>query len=947
MRISELRLNGFKSFANKTTIKFDDNFIGIVGPNGSGKSNIIDAIRWVFGEQSSKSLRGKSSTDVIFGGTQTRKKANFAEVTIVLDNSDSHVDIEFNEVSVTRRLYRSGDSEYLINNVECRLKDIVDLFIDSGIGKNSFSIISQGKVEEIIVSKPESRRLLIEDISGVLKYKKRKETALKKLDKTQSNLEQVDLVLSELSQRLGPLKIQSEKAKEYEQLRAKLEQYEISFLANKIYDLNEDFKAYQKMVDDLNLKIVSLNNEISISESNLDDILHEENKVKSNISIANEKLNEIQEKIYSLQSNLKMISEREKILNDTKNSNKIASLKDDLFINKEQLVKISTDLNAKEEKLKYAKDNILTLTESITKLRNQRYDVETKLNDLQEESKRNQYSFSVKKLIQSKKFSNMKVLRDLFSVGSKYAEAINTCLGSRLNDVVLPDIASIKMAINYLRENKFGRATFINSGDVKYRKLDTEIENLAKEMPGFVDVAINLITCEQIHLDIFRSILNTTLIFDSIDTANNAFKKFQRKVKIVTLQGEVLANNGTISGGAFRQTNPLLLNSQIKDNEQLFNNIIEKQERLYKDLKEAEHNCNQMEIEVNFAKQQKESLEEKIKIATYELQNFDEYIDDQQSVSLEEDLGQLREEYTKLHNQKIQLETQLDRLNEKRENFITSLKNDNEEVKILSKDLNEYTTKISRMEVSIENLLQNLSSDYQLSFERAYELADKNINIEEYSQIVDNTKKQIKSLGIINPDAINEYTQLNDRYEFLNTQKNDLILAMDKLNAIMNKLDDVVVTQFSDAYNKLRTEFKQIFSELFGGGQADLILTNPDDMLTTGVEIVAQPPGKKLQTISLLSGGEKALTAISLLFAILQIKNVPFTILDEVEAALDEVNVTRYANYIKVFSERTQFLVITHRQGTMNACQSLYGITMVEKGVSSVYKTSLNDMNNG
>ena len=943
MRINELRLYGFKSFANKTTIKFDDNFIGIVGPNGSGKSNIIDAIRWVFGEQSSKSLRGKSSVDVIFGGTQTRKKANFAEVTLVLDNSDQHVDLEYNEVSVTRRLYRSGDSEYLINNVECRMKDIVDLFMDSGIGRNSFSIISQGKIEEIIVSKPEARRQVIEDISGVLKYKKRKEAAIRKLDRTNENLKQVDLILGEMDQRLGPLEKQRDKAKEFNELKEKLEKYEVSYLANRIYDINDDFVAYKKINEEITQKIVKTNNDISIADATLAQIQDNELKVKNNISEITNQITQTQEHIYDLQANFKMISERQKMLDGSDSALKINNLKQSIFKNKELLQKNQSLVSERKNDLNKYEEEINNLNQEITTKRNRRYDVENELSDLEQQSKRNNYSFSVSKIIETNKFTTAKVVRDLFKVDYKYAEAINVCISGRLNDIIMDDMEEIKLAIKYLRDNKFGRATFMSLKDVKYRNLEDNLINDISKENGYIDIAYNLVEVESKYQDVFKNLLNTTVVFDNLDNATKAFKKYNQRVKIVTLDGDVLANNGSISGGKFKQVNPLLVAKKQEDLTNELDKLNSSLEELINKLKVKEESLHEIRLQINYYYEEAKNLEEQIRVDSFELKELDVDIDEGEVASIDKELEEHRARYNELHNKRLELENMLDKYNEERQEIILNMKNDNEELKLLSNQQNDNNIKISRMEMELDSLMTTLSEEYQLSFERAYQLADKNINIEEYKEIVSTTKRRIKSLGVINPDAINEYEEIKERYDFLSTQKEDLLHAMEKLTTIMDQLDTVVIEQFDYAYKKLREEFKYIFSELFGGGQADLVLTNPEDLLNTGVEIVAQPPGKKLQTISLLSGGEKALTAISLLFAILRIKKIPFTILDEVEAALDEVNVKRYANYIKVFSERTQFLVITHRQGTMEACDSLFGITMVEKGISSVFKTTLKD----
>ena len=938
MKIIELKLYGFKSFADKTSIKFDSNFIGVVGPNGSGKSNIIDAIKWVFGEQSSKSLRGKNSTDIIFSGTQKRKKANFAEVSLVLENKDNKLPIDYQEIEITRRLYRTGESEYLINNVECRLRDILELFVDTGIGKDSFSIISQGKVEEIIMSKPENRRQIIEEVSGVLKYKKRKEQATRKLEKTNINLEQIAIILEQLTERLIPLEKQREKALKYNDLIKELEIVEKTYLANKIHELNENLNAYKELKKELELKKNKVNTEINLNENNLTLLENNEIEIKDQIKIIEREINLKQEEIYNLQSNFKILNERKKFLSD--NVEKVSLLTNE---NENFQKKINDNeleiINLKEDR-KELEERITEFKTKLTSYKEQVYKNQELINDLEQQQIKNKIPHAITKILEQNQFKNGKILKDIFNVEDKYYDIINILIGSRLNNVIYQDFNIIKDAIKYLNEYKLGRVTFICLDNIK--EFEQKYDFSKYHNDGFITMANEIINTKNEYKKIFDQFLNKTLIVKDIDSANNLIKKIPNNFKIITLNGEIISNNGLITGGSITKINPLIAEKKLINLKQDNDKIKIEYQKLLKTIQDDEIELQNLIFKLNLLIDESKQLTTKIEFNNYELKdlNFNNENDSQ----IEENLKQLRNDFTKLHNNKIVLNKELENISQKRQDLIYLIKNDNNEIKLLTQEENDYNISINKIEMKMDLLLTDLANNYSLSYEMAYNSVEKNVNISEYKNRTKLLKNKISDLGNINIDSIEEYDEVKEEYNFMKEQYDDLLISIEKLEKIMNNLDDIVKKQFKDTYDKLRIEFQFIFKELFGGGSADLILTNKEDLLNTGVEIIAQPPGKKLQTISLLSGGEKALTAISLLFSILKIKDISFTILDEVEAALDEINVKRYANYIKIFSEKTQFIVITHRQGTMELVDSLFGVTMIEKGVSSILNVNVNEV---
>lgn len=938
MRIKQIKMYGFKSFADKTTINFEEDFIGIVGPNGSGKSNIIDAIRWVFGERSHKTLRGDSSTDNIFGGTEKRKKLNFAEVTIVLDNTDRHLELEFDEVGITRRLYRSGNSEYLINNSEVRLKDIEELIMDKGIGKSAFSIISQGKVDEIVTTNSESRRTIIEEVAGILKYKTRKDRTNKKLERTEENLNQVNIMLSEMQTRLAPLEKQAKVAKEFKVLREDLTKKEISLAGNIVHHYNEDLVGIKKINEDISIKKIEIENNILKLEETETETSAELNVLNQELREINTKYNSINENIVGKRSDLKILKERQQ-LNlgiDTRVvdlQNKVHNLEEELESTKQQLLILSPT----KESLDNSKNSI---QEELATKRNELYSLTQQKNDIDAELAKQVMPYATRKILDSKINGIVGTVSSLFEVDNKYSTAISIAIGARINDVIMDNKDSSKRAIDYLKENKIGRQTFLPKDSMRPLFIDDSVFKKLNSFAGFIGCAFDLIDIELANERVFKNILGNIIIAKDMNSAIEIKKNITDRYRIVTLDGDVVATSGAMTGGNYKKQNALMLKSKLN---QIISNI-ESESKIIDSLQEKYNQVNDDLVEIESKITLFTNLEnaQTSDITLYKSELKEAGVESSKDdKDIETNISELNDELSSINLTKTELELKIKSKTEIIDQTRLSLKEVNENLKVITQEEGENNVKSSRLEMDINAALETLREDYSLSHELAYEKAEKNIDLEQYKNDVVELKRKIRALGPINELAVEEFEELKEKFDFIDVQKEDLLEAKEKLEDIIFKLDNFFIESFEDTYIRLRQEFQLVFTELFGGGQADLVLTNPEDMLNTGVEIVAQPPGKKLQTISLLSGGEKALTAISLLFAILRIKTLPFAILDEVEAALDEVNVMRYAKYIKVFSERTQFIVITHRQGTMENVDSLYGVTMPEKGVSAMVKVSL------
>ena len=1181
MFLKRLELQGFKSFADKTVLEFMPGITTVIGPNGSGKSNISDSIRWVLGEQSIKSLRGTKSEDIIFAGTQNRKSLGFAEASIVIDNTDGKLPIEFAEVVVTRRIFRNGESGYFINKAPCRLKDIQELFMDTGIGKDGYSIIGQGKIDDILSNKSEDRRNIFEEAAGIVKYRARKTESEKKLEQTKLNLLRINDILAEIEANIGPLKNQAEKAKKYLSLREELKSIEIGLF---IYNID----TYKVKIEELVKDIDIINSQKEDEESRLSVLQNLKENLKTELEEIISKIEETQNLGFESEKKIEQINsdinvQKTKIENNNQNSDtylkEIEELKkrnaeileekenrinkkDNLLANREKFVleleekenklqeltsKLSKEEVEIEEKKKQVEKNteakyenreaINTLEvnnenlnkrsktvkneiqETISKLDEKRMlksdllktfnekeskrnecqkrledikvkreeanakitEFDNKINNLTQEyrikdskqkflqemeKEKEGYSRAVKSVLtQCEVDSNLNkgvrgVLASLITVPEEYQLAVETVLGQTLQNIVTETEEDAKKLIEYLRKNNLGRASFLPITSVKGKNLDKLITNGTQ---GVIGVASKLIKTDKKYEEIISNLLGKTVIVNDMDTAIVIAKQNKYSFRIVTLKGDIINPSGAISGGSTTQkTNSIIgRTAQIKQLEKEIEKIQKEIEKITKEKEDYENSIESLleeitsieassrETEIEYAteEQRLESIEEtissletkldKLKTETNEIvesidknkeekavieqknleleqeitilntaiQNFAEknkenqkYIDDlnfditnlkisvssfdESSNSLEEILSRIENELqtnmSKIENKKQQSKN-LKVENEELTKTIEELKQNIEQIKIevstssetaqklkqeksnknmaitkaeteieekykiieeIKNQANKLEVKKSKLDVELEQIINKMWEDYEITPNTAGEFKKPN-NVAETTKEVKHLRDEIKNLGSINIDSIEEYKQTKERYDYMCEQRLDLENASSKLKKVIQDMTKIMKEQFEKQFNIINKNFGEVFKELFGGGKAELKLTDETDILNCGIEIEVQPPGKKLQNMMLLSGGERAFTAIALLFSILRINPAPFCVLDEIEAALDDVNVYKFADYLKKFTGETQFLVITHRKGTMEAADTVYGITMEESGISKLLSMKL------
>ncbi|MEI3529976.1 MAG: chromosome segregation protein SMC [Bacilli bacterium] len=980
MYLKKIVAHGFKSFADKINIDFNDGISGIVGPNGSGKSNVVDAVRWVLGEQSVKSLRGDGSmTDVIFSGSKSRNAANSASVTLIFDNSDKYINLDFNEISIKRRVYRDGTNEYYLNGERCRLKDIIDILLDSGIGKESFNIISQGKIEEIIATKPQERRVIFEEAAGVLKYKRRKEEALRKLDRTHDNMDRVNDIIRELEVQVEPLREQKEKAVKYIAYKDELKDIEVALIANDITNINYDYQDKKKRIEVLEKELISINTSNTTQQAEIEKYKLELNNFDSEIAKLQQQILTKTSVVEQINSRKAIILERQKYqVADIKKHNNLISLK-------ETELKLNNDLINDENKLNRLKKEYQTefakykeQENVIDAQKNKKKEVEINLfhairqkdsNNLKIDNLKqliednNNLPYTVKQVLNNPKLTGIHgVIGKVIEVPETYSIAISTSLGMASSNIIVENEMAAKNAINYLKNNNLGRATFFPLNLIKPKYVDNETINLIKQEIGFVGVASSLVKVIEKFDNIIKNQLGNVLVVDTIDHANYIAKIINHRYKIVTLDGELLHVGGSVTGGRSTVKRNIIndkyeLEHLLKDNEHLIGRI----KNLENMINEIDYNLKAEEDKLYLINREMINLNENITVLSssingrkQELNNIKNEISDinrllDNSLSEEEQnvIEAFYQEEQNLNNLKTALQETTNlrtNLNDELEKFEYSLKKDNSAFIAKSKELKELEIDVNRSDVKLDNLLNTLGETYNMTYEKAISLYKLEIDSKEATNRVSNLKRKINDLGIVNLAAPEEYDRISERYEFLIGQRDDLAKAEVTLLDIIKEMDKVMEKEFISTFEIIRKNFAITFKELFKGGNADLKLTDANNILETGVEIVASPPGKKLSSISLLSGGEKTFTAISLLFAILKSRPVPFCILDEVEAALDEANVDSFGQYLKMMKEKTQFIIITHKKRTMEYVDLLYGITMQESGVSKLVSVRLEDI---
>ncbi|HET2206320.1 chromosome condensation and segregation SMC protein [Streptococcus pneumoniae] len=1174
MYLKEIEIQGFKSFADKTKVVFDQGVTAVVGPNGSGKSNITESLRWALGESSVKSLRGGKMPDVIFAGTESRKPLNYASVVVTLDNHDGFIKDAGQEIRVERHIYRSGDSEYKIDGKKVRLRDIHDLFLDTGLGRDSFSIISQGKVEEIFNSKPEERRAIFEEAAGVLKYKTRRKETESKLQQTQDNLDRLEDIIYELDNQIKPLEKQAENARKfldlegqrkaiyldvlvaqikenkaelesteeeltqvqellmsYYQKREKLEE-ENQTLKKQRQDLQAEMAKDQGSLMDLTSLISDLERKLALSKLESEQVALNQQEAQARLAALEDKRNSLSKEKYDKESSLALLegnlvqnnqklnrleaellafsddpdqmiellrerfvallqeeadvsNQLTRIENELENSRQLSQKQaDQLEKLKEQLATAKEKASQQKEELETAKEQVQKLLtdyqaiakeqeEQKTSYQAQQSQLFDRLDNLKNKQARAQslenilrnhsnFYAGVKSVLQEKDRLGgiIGAVSEHLTFDMHYQTALEIALGASSQHIIVEDEESATKAIDFLKRNRAGRATFLPLTTIKARTISSQNQDAIAVSPGFLGMADELVTFDTRLEAIFKNLLATTAIFDTVEHARAAARQVRYQVRMVTLDGTELRTGGSYAGGANRQNNSIFIKPELeqlqkelaadeaslRSEEVALKTLQDEMARLTESLEAIKSQGEQARIQEQglfLAYQQtsqqveeletlwklqeeekdrlsegdwqadKEKCQERLAAIASDKQNLEAEIEEIKSnknaiqeryQNLQEELAQARLLKTELQGQKRYEVADIERLGKELDNLdfeqeeiqrLLQEKVDNLEkvdTELLSQQAEESKTqktnlqqglirkqfelddiegqlddiashldqarqqneewirKQTRAEAKKEKVserlrhLQNqLTDQYQISYTEALEKAHELENLNLAEQEVQDLEKAIRSLGPVNLEAIDQYEEVHSRLEFLNSQRDDILSAKNLLLETITEMNDEVKERFKSTFEAIRESFKVTFKQMFGGGQADLILTE-GDLLTAGVEISVQPPGKKIQSLNLMSGGEKALSALALLFSIIRVKTIPFVILDEVEAALDEANVKRFGDYLNRFDKDSQFIVVTHRKGTMAAADSIYGVTMQESGVSKIVSVKLKDL---
>lgn len=966
MFLKRIELQGFKSFADKTVIQFDQDITGIVGPNGCGKSNVNDAIRWVLGEQSVKSLRsGTNMSDIIFSGSEYRKPVNMARVTLVFDNSTRVFDSDFDEIEITRQILRANnEASYFINKTPCRLKDINDLVMDTGLGKDSLSIITQGNISSFADAKPEDRRSLFEEAAGVAKYKKRKKISLSKLEQTKENLDRLQDILDELERQIGPLEKQAKKAEKYISLREKLSKIEISVLVEDIDQYNEKINQINKELFDIQAMHTSENAELLKQETRLESIRKEMYALDKQINELQGKYTKAMEENYQLER--RKIEQDEKRKYMLKVADKKARQKEIQAMLEEarfeyqdrhqRLMQTQQDLNnrrnivndlkTKVSKARYESDQANNI---LTQLQNRRQVLE---NMMKQPFAHQQ---GVRSVMQAKNSLSgvYGVVSELLIAHADKALAVNAALGGSIYQIITKNEADARNAISFLKRNRSGRATFLPLSVCHPRKMNEQVITIASTSPGFLGFASECVDCKEIFDPVKERLLGNVIVVDTLQNANETAKRLRYAYKIVTLDGDIVHTGGSMTGGVTKnQSTPVTMrqeldtiNSKIEGQKIKADSCLNETDILTQKLQKENDAIVTLQIEL--AKLENIYATKKAKYDSILAEYQELGVDIEENAELAQD--DLVVQMSKMHAVLDSLSLEIQSLRQSRFDKGNDAEQLENQIRLVRREMNSkqsqihnYEMEIVKVKTQLENALNRLSTDYEMTYE--YALTKKeDVEIESAKEEVIQLRQAISRLGNVNLDAPNEYKGVKERFDFMTSQKEDLEKASQQILAAIDEMDQTMISQFTDMFNKINAELDGVFKAMFGGGRASLSMVDPDDVLNTGIDIDVQPPGKMVKNIQTFSGGEKALIAISVLFAILKARTMPLCIFDEVEAALDQANVERFARYLSHYRGQSQFIAVTHRPGTMEQCDTLYGVTMQKDGVSKVLKVQLKD----
>lgn len=966
MFLKRIELQGFKSFADKTVIQFDQDITGIVGPNGCGKSNVNDAIRWVLGEQSVKSLRsGTNMSDIIFSGSEYRKPVNMARVTLMFDNSTRVFDSDFDEIEITRQILRANnEASYFINKTPCRLKDINDLVMDTGLGKDSLSIITQGNISSFADAKPEDRRSLFEEAAGVAKYKKRKKISLSKLEQTKENLDRLQDILDELERQIGPLEKQAKKAEKYISLRDKLSKIEISVLVEDIDQYNEKINQINKELFDIQAMHTSENAELLKQETRLESIRKEMYALDKQINELQGKYTKAMEENYQLER--RKIEQDEKRKYMLKVADKKARQKEIQAMLEEarfeyqdrhqRLMQTQQDLNnrrnivndlkTKISKARYESDQANNI---LTQLQNRRQVLE---NMMKQPFAHQQ---GVRSVMQAKNSLSgvYGVVSELLIAHADKALAVNAALGGSIYQIITKNEADARNAISFLKRNRSGRATFLPLSVCHPRKMNEQVITIASTSPGFLGFASECVDCKEIFDPVKERLLGNVIVVDTLQNANETAKRLRYAYKIVTLDGDIVHTGGSMTGGVTKnQSTPVTMrqeldtiNSKIEGQKIKADSCLNETDILTQKLQKENDAIVTLQIEL--AKLENIYATKKAKYDSILAEYQELGVDIEENAELAQD--DLVVQMSKMHAVLDSLSLEIQSLRQSRFDKGNDAEQLENQIRLVRREMNSkqsqihnYEMEIVKVKTQLENALNRLSTDYEMTYE--YALTKKeDVEIESAKEEVIQLRQAISRLGNVNLDAPNEYKEVKERFDFMTSQKEDLEKASQQILAAIDEMDQTMISQFTDMFNKINAELDGVFKAMFGGGRASLSMVDPDDVLNTGIDIDVQPPGKMVKNIQTFSGGEKALIAISVLFAILKARTMPLCIFDEVEAALDQANVERFARYLSHYRGQSQFIAVTHRPGTMEQCDTLYGVTMQKDGVSKVLKVQLKD----